>query len=102
MIKKRLYDLRIEFGLTQEQLSEIVNISRQSYAKYEDGAKPPIDVLIALSDYYNVSLDYLIGISDIRERLYLDPKIQEFINDCLDLYYKHKDILINDYKKSKE
>lgn len=102
MIKKRLRELRIEIGLTQEQLSEIVNISRQSYAKYEDGTKPPIDVLIALSDYYDVSLDFIVGISDIRKRVYLDPKIQEFINDCLEIYYKQKQLIIDEYEKSKD
>ncbi|MDU4326917.1 MAG: helix-turn-helix transcriptional regulator [Clostridium celatum] len=102
MLQKRLKGLRVESGLTQEQISEIVNISRQSYAKYEDGSKPPIDVLIALADYYAVSLDYLVGISDIRERTYLDPKIQDFINDCLEIYYKQKDLIIKDYEKSKE
>ena len=99
MIKKRLKELRLEHKLTQQQISEIVNISRQSYATYEDGTKPPIDVLMSLADYYDVSLDYLVGISEIKKRTYLDPKIQEFINDCLEIYYKHKDIIINEYKK---
>lgn len=102
MISKRLKELRIENKLTQKQISEIVNISRQSYATYEDGTKPPIDVLIALSNHYNVSIDYLVGISSIRERSYQDPKIQEFMSDCLNIYYKHKQIIINEYKKSKE
>lgn len=103
MLRERLYKLRSESRLTQEQLSEIVNISRQSYAKYEDGSiKPPLDVLLSLSDYYNVSLDYLVGISDIKDRIYMDPIVVDFINEMLVTYYKQKQLIIDEYEKSKE
>lgn len=88
MVSERLIDLRKMNNLTQEQVSEIANVSRQAYSSYENGTKPSLDSLLKLSDYYKVSLDYLVGISDIRDVLYDDPKIVDYINECLKIYYK--------------
>lgn len=48
--------------LTQEQLAKELKISRAAYSMYEIGTNvPPIDVLIRMANYYNVSIDYLVG-----------------------------------------
>ena len=67
MLSKRLKLLRKEKGITQEQLADILHVERSSIGKYESPSKPVIpssDVLIRMSDYFNVSLDYLLGKSD--------------------------------------
>ena len=58
----RLISLRKEQELTQEEIAKAIKISTRSYQNYEYGErKTPIDVLIKLADYYNVTLDHLVG-----------------------------------------
>lgn len=60
-LPEKLYTLRKKSGLSQEQLAEALNISRQAISKWEGGsAMPESDKLLALSNYFGVSLDYLL------------------------------------------
>lgn len=53
---------RIIRELNQEQVARIMQVSQSNYSKYEKGILyPPLEKLIVLADFYNVSLDYLIG-----------------------------------------
>lgn len=62
---KRLAELRQEFGLTQRQLAEKFNISAGNICDYEKGRiEPSIGRLIEFADFFDVSVDYLIGRSD--------------------------------------
>ena len=71
MMYKRIRDLREDKDLTQKEMAKILNCSQQVYSNYELGQRDiPTDVLIKLSKYYKVSVDYILGISDI-------PKIQK-------------------------
>ncbi|WP_202709143.1 helix-turn-helix domain-containing protein [Sporosalibacterium faouarense] len=65
---ERLRILRTEQSLKQEELAKILNISRQSVSNYENGARFPSDELLLhrISSYFNVSLDYLLGATNIR------------------------------------
>ena len=66
LIKERLKELRKECSLTQKQVAKIINKSETGYASWEQGlAEPGIHDLIALSLYYNVTIDYLVGKDDI-------------------------------------
>ncbi len=57
----KLQELRTEHGVSQEELAEMLHVSRQSVSKWERGkVYPEIDKLIALSDYFGVSLDELL------------------------------------------
>ena len=61
----RLKDLREDNDLKQEDVAKILNISQTNYSKYELGRiNIPIDSLIILADFYNTSIDYLIGLTD--------------------------------------
>lgn len=65
----RLRELRKERGLTQKQLAEQTGASERGIQNYELGVRSPaFDVLISLADFFDVSLDYLCGRSDWRER----------------------------------
>ena len=58
----RIKDLREDKDLKQRQLAEYLNCSQQVYSNYELGQRDiPTDVLIRLADFYNVSIDYLLG-----------------------------------------
>lgn len=64
-IGKRLKDLRIKNKLSQNDLALSLGIKRHTISAYEtDSITPPIDKLILISKYYDVSIDYLCGVSD--------------------------------------
>ena len=61
MLSETLYKLRKQSGLSQEQLAEKLNVSRQSISKWESGISvPEADKLIAISDFFEISLDALL------------------------------------------
>ena len=60
----RIRDLREDRDLKQRQLADYLNCSQQVYSNYELGQRDiPTDVLIKLSEFYNVSVDYLLGLT---------------------------------------
>ena len=64
-LSEKLYTLRKKSGLSQEQLAEQLNVSRQAISKWETGQSvPESDKLLAISSYFNVSLDYLLKETD--------------------------------------
>ena len=63
----RLRELRKELGLTLDWVSVGTNINNVYLSRYETGkVSPNISTLIKLADYYDVSIDYLVGRSDVR------------------------------------
>lgn len=68
-IGERLKTLRLEKKPTQREIAEAVHITEVSYQRYEYGTvRPSLDILLALADYFDVSLDYLVGRSDNPKR----------------------------------
>ena len=66
---ERLVHIRKSKNLTQKQVSDALGLSEVGLQNYEAGRrKPAFDILIALADYFDVSLDYLVGRSDNPER----------------------------------
>ena len=64
---QRLRDLREDHDLTQAELASILGISQRVYGYYEKGQHQiPIEVLEALADYYNLSLDFITGRTNSR------------------------------------
>ena len=69
MYFKRLKDLREDKDLYQKDIATILNISQQYYSEYETGKRSlPIELLIILSRYYEVSTDYILGLTNKKER----------------------------------
>lgn len=65
MVYKRVRDLREDHDLTQAEISEILHCSQRVYSNYERGEiEIPTSVLIALADYYHVSVDYILERTD--------------------------------------
>lgn len=63
----RMRNLREDSDLTQKQLGSVINKSQQGYSHIEDGrAELKIDDLIRLCQFYNVSADYFIGLSETK------------------------------------
>ena len=62
---ERIRNLREDKDLTQKQLGEILNMSQTGYNQYETGKNDiPTKILIKLAEFYNTSIDYLLGITD--------------------------------------
>lgn len=60
-ISERLHELRKQAGYSQEQVAEMLEISRQAVSKWESGqGKPEIDNIVKLTEIYNVSADYIL------------------------------------------
>lgn len=75
-LDEKLYTLRKKSGLSQEQLGEQLHVSRQAISKWESGQSvPESDKLIAISKYFNVTLDYLMKEDDGKQLT--DPKAEE-------------------------
>ncbi len=61
----RIRDLREDRDLKQRQLAEILHCSQQVYSNYELGERDiPTEVLIRLARFYNVSVDYILGLTN--------------------------------------
>lgn len=67
MFAQRLEKLRLEKGLTHQEMADMLGITRQAYGNYESGKREPdFKTLDKLADFFNVSLDYLLGKSPHR------------------------------------
>ena len=65
----RLKELRKSKKVNQTTTGQVAKITSKQIQRYESGeSEPTLSVLIALADYFNVSLDYLVGRSDVAER----------------------------------
>lgn len=85
MFAQRLKALRKEAGLTQKKIADHFNTSPQSYAQWEKGLrKPSQDSLEKLAKFFDVSIDYLTGKSDIKDATAIDEdKLDQAIEKSL-------------------
>ena len=88
-IQERLKDLRVERGLTLEQLEEQVNLSKSALGSYE--AKDFKDIshyaIIKLAKFYGVTADYLLGLSQTRNHPNADLADLRLSDDMIELFF---------------
>lgn len=93
----RIKELRTEFGITQADLAKLLKISDRAVGYYEKGEREPDnETLIKIAEYFKVSVDYLLGRTDIRNADIPKEVDGEFINfyeGYKDLDDAHKEIL---------
>lgn len=66
----RLKDLREDRDFTQKEIAELLHIKQNTYSQYENRHREiPLDMIIKLADFYNVSIDYLLSQTDNPKRL---------------------------------
>ena len=90
---ERIKDLRIDRDLTQAQVADILGISQQHYSLYEKGTYDlPLRHFETLVEYYNVSADYFLGRTKLRDKtetdsIYITEKCtaSELLDDLLSL-----------------
>ncbi len=64
----RLKEIRVDKGLSQKEIAKLLRTTQQQYSKYEIGIQIlPIEKIVILADYYNTSIDYLLGRTDERK-----------------------------------
>ena len=65
---ENIRSLRIDNGLTQKQVAQMLGISQNTYSQYEVGIlNYPVDAIVKLADYYGVSTDYLLGRTTVKD-----------------------------------
>lgn len=74
---KKIKELRNEHNITMKKLGEIVGVSESAISQYENGKRQPdIETLKVFADFFNVSIDYLLGKSDLRNPLDIPEHIE--------------------------
>jgi transcriptional regulator with XRE-family HTH domain len=65
----RLKELRMEKGMTQQEVADALGISQVTYSRYEKGEREPtLEMLVALSSFFDVSVDYLLDVTPSETR----------------------------------
>lgn len=103
---KNLKKLRFKKGISQQGLADRIGISQQSVNKYENHKiEPDISTLIAIADYFETTVDYLIGRTDekgnrvtpsntdivMEKYIALSDKEKKCVDIIVDTFYKHID-----------
>ena len=79
---KRIKDLREDNDKLQKDIANLLGISQQYYSEYENGKRTiPIQHLITLANYYNTSIDYIVGLSDIKTNSKNKKKPNDYTNN---------------------
>lgn len=78
----RVKELRMKYGLSQRDLGNAIGTAQQTISRLESqNYSPPVDLVVNLAKYFNVSIDYLLKYSEYKEkfedRTYLDKKLEE-------------------------
>ena len=83
MFGTRLHTLRKERKLRQEDMAKQLGIARTTYAMYEQGNREPdYNTLIKLATFFEVSIDYLLGTTEIRQITDVqDPELYQWFED---------------------
>lgn len=93
MFSKILRKLRRDKDVTQEQLAEYLNISKQAVSKWETGnSQPDMEMQIKLAKYFDVTIDYLLGRNikddeymELYNQVYNDPNLKIMFDQVKDL-----------------
>ncbi len=66
---ERIRGIREDHDLTQQKVADLLHIGQRTYADYESGkTRIPVDSLLILAKFYDVSLDYITGASNIKKK----------------------------------
>lgn len=92
-MESRIKQLREKRGLIQEILAAELGITQQMLSKYERGVTLiKVDILKKIATYFNVTTDYLLGVSDVKRDLQRQMKMNETLDEYYDLIEIYKDL----------
>lgn len=83
---KRLKELRKEHGLSQEELAKFSSVSFPTISRYENGLRdePKLSILKKLANYFDVTIDYLVGDTDVRDINFTTTEISRVFKELDD------------------
>ena len=65
----RLRELRVNAGMNQTEIADLLDMQQNQYSRYERGERElPMHLFVELAKHYNVSLDYMVGLSNTKEK----------------------------------
>lgn len=90
IFRKRLMQIREKMGTSQEELSQLIGVHRQSISNYEHGKRiPRIDFVVIIAKFLNVSVDYLLGLSDSKRIAEQIESDDEFVSSAIEKITSH-------------
>lgn len=106
MIGKRIRLLRNEKGVSQEELSKVIGVTTSAISMYETGArKPSYEVISRLADYFNVTMDFIVGRTEVRNSINTPQDVNELMKvdpDLLIELCRAKDLPEEERRRIKE
>ena len=100
MLRNNIKNLRLEKKLTQEDLAKVLNLSVSTISMYETGAREPdISTIKNMAEYFNVTSDYILGLSSNRHFNIVSVHSQTDITTYLKSLKNAIEILLNDSNK---
>ncbi len=85
---KNIYKLRIEMKLTQEDVAEKLDVSRQTISNWESGTvSPTIDKVSELAKLYNVTIDELVDVDKPKTEIESSTVIQSLLNQSVEIFF---------------
>ncbi len=87
----KIKEIRLSRHMTQREIGEIVGVAQQNFSRYEqDITVIPIDILIKLSEFFNVTTDYLLGVSDIKRNIEGQMRVNRIMDECYEFLEVYK------------
>lgn len=69
ILSRRIKELRVDHDLKQGEMGDALGITQNMVSNYENGREPSLDIVLAYAKYFNVSVEYLLGTSNDREKV---------------------------------
>ena len=91
MKNNRIRELRKRFDLSQEALAKEIGTTQQAVSRMENNAYDiPSDILIKISEKYNVTTDYILGISDVKRDYNGQYRMNQEMDRCYDIVLRYQ------------
>ena len=91
MVNNRIRELRKNQNLSQEALAEVIHTTQQAVSRMENHAYDiPSESLIKMADYFNVTTDYILGISDVKRDYNGQYRMNQEMDRCYDIVRRYQ------------
>lgn len=92
-LNTRIRELREQHGLRQDTLANFVGSSQQTISRIENGkCVPPVDLIVNIAEYFKVTVDYILCLSDTKRNLEVQLKINREIDEFYEIVSAYKDL----------
>lgn len=93
MTENRIRELRRSHNMSQEALGTIINTTQQTVSKMEKNTCAiSTDLLISLAEYFNVTTDYILGLSGIKRDLSGQVRMNQEMDQCYDIVLRYNNL----------